>query len=138
MRHLTVSALLILAFSFGLSAAEKHYQNAVILKVEQKTHTRILYWVVDTPITQDDPYYEITAQLANLIYIAQYAPMHHADTSADEWSAGSKVQARVAGGHLILKRTDGTDVELAIIKRKASPPAEQNPQPAPVGKGWES
>ncbi len=32
-----------------------------IITVEKKFHERVLYYLVNTPVTQDDPYYELSA-----------------------------------------------------------------------------
>jgi len=134
MKHLPAHALLLLGLSISLFAVEKQYQSATILKVEQKTNTRILYYIVNTPITKDEPYYEVSLRLTDTIYVARYTPRHHDDTLPEEWGAGSSVQARVNGRHLFIKRPSGTDVDLVITKRKAVTATDNNPQNAPADK----
>jgi len=131
MRGLFASvALLLVGSALAAAAAETRYQDATILSVEQKTTTRVLYYVVNTPITKDDPYYEVSVRLKDMAYTARYTPRHKDDNLPDEWKAGSTVQARVHGRHLFMKAPDGTEVDLVITKKKALP-AEGGLQPAP-------
>jgi len=134
MKHLPAHALLLLGLSISLFAVEKQYQSAEILKVEQKTNTRVLYYIVNTPITKDEPYYEVSLRLADTIYFARYTPRHSEDTLPEEWSVGSAVQARVNGRHLFIKRPSGTDVDLVITKRKAVTATDNVLQKAPADK----
>ena len=130
MKRFTVSAaLLIVGSALAALAAEGQYQQATILSIEQKVTTRVLYYVVNTPITKDDPYYEVSVRLKDMAYTARYTPRHKDDALPDEWKAGSTVQARVHGRHLLVKAPDGTEVDLVITKKKAL--AEGAVQPAP-------
>jgi len=127
------SAILALTFLAqpALQASEKQYLTATIVDVQQKTTTRILYYVVDTPITKDDPYFEVSVQLKNIVYVGRYVPRHADDTLPDEWVAGATVQARVDGRHLFVKRPGGNDVDFAIEKHTAVKPGEKISGPAP-------
>src|SRR5579863_3876554 len=101
-----ILALLFLAQT-ALSGAEKRYQTGVITGIEQKVNTRILYYQVDTPITKDEPYYEVSVQIKDVIYLGRYIPRHADDGLPAEWSVGSSVEARVDEHHLFLKRPSG-------------------------------
>ncbi len=57
--------------------------------VEKKSHERVLYYLVNTPVTQDDPYYEISLQQGTWLYLAEYTPRHAADSLPDEWKPGA-------------------------------------------------
>jgi len=59
----------------GLYAAEKQYQTGKIVNIQQKTTTRILYYQVDTPITKNEPYYEVSVQVKDTIYVGDYTPV---------------------------------------------------------------
>ena len=110
-----------LATALAALAVESKYQEATILNVDQKTSTRVLYYIVNTPITKDDPYYEVSVQLKDETYVARFTPRHADDTLPDEWVPGAKVQARVQGRHLFLKDANTSEVQLVITKRKATP-----------------
>jgi hypothetical protein len=120
---------LALVLSQSLLAAEKNYQPVTIVDVQQKTNSRVLYYVVNTPITKDEPYYEVSVQLKDRLYVAQYTPRHSADTLPEEWKSGASAQARVDGRHLAIKRPEGGEIEFVIIKRKVVK-AQNNPESA--------
>jgi hypothetical protein len=64
----------------NLHAAEKPFLTGKILDVQQKTTTRVLYYQVDTPITKDEPYYEVSVQVKDTIYVGDYTPRHASAT----------------------------------------------------------
>jgi|SRR5580704_7547976 hypothetical protein len=123
-------SITILLLAVGLAAVaqavERPYQTGKIIEVQRKVETRILYYLVNTPVTQDDPYYEVSVQLGNSVYRGVYKPRHASDTLPEEWKAGAEVQVKVDGRHLYLKRPNGLEMEFAIAKRTAAAP--------PVGK----
>jgi hypothetical protein len=134
MRHFT--RIIIFAFCLSLiaQAAEKQYQNGVILKNDQKKSTRVLYWVVDTPITQDDLYYDVTVLMKDTVYVARYTPRHQDDSLPDTWVTGSTAKVRIDGGRLYLQDSDGAETKLVIVKRRAATPADQMSLPAQTAK----
>lgn len=132
-RRFVSAALLIIGSALAALAAENQYQQATILSTERKATTRVVYYVVDTPITKDEPYYDLSVQLKDMVYTARYTPRHKYDELPDEWKAGATVQARVRGRHLVLKDPGGTEVELVILKKKPTP-AEGNQQTGPANK----
>ena len=89
-RFLAIAVLLMLLLSLpALQAAEKQYGPGRIVSLEKKAHERVLYYLVNTPVTQDDPYYEISLQQGTWLYLAEYTPRHAADSLPDEWKPGA-------------------------------------------------
>ena len=113
--------LLAVALAAGAQAVERPYQSGKIVDVQRKIETRVLYYLVNTPVTQDDPYYEVSVQLGNTVYRGVYKPRHENETLPEEWKAKAEVQVKVEGRHLYVKRPNGTEVEFAIAKRTAAP-----------------
>jgi hypothetical protein len=132
MRRLNGLVWLILLVSVSSFAAEKQYQNGIILHNDQKKNTRTLYWVVDTPITEDDVYYDISIGLPNKVYVARYTPRHQDDPLPDQWTTGSTQKVRIDGAHLYIEDGDGAETKLVIIKRRAPTATEQMTAPGPV------
>lgn len=130
MKRISATTAVFLGLAFHLLAAEPQYQSAVLLSVEQKINTRVLYYIVNTPITKDEPYYEVSLRLKDILYIARYTPRHADDTLPEEWKAGLSVQARVDGRHLFVRSADRTDWKFVITKRRALKAGEENPHPA--------
>lgn len=129
-------AILVLTFLTqpALYAVEKQYQSATVVQVQQKTNTRVLYYMVDTPITKDEPYYEVSVQLKDTLYLGRYVPRHAQDNLPEEWVKGATVEARVEGRHLFVRRPSGNDVDFAILRHTAVRPGEKSSGPAPPGK----
>jgi hypothetical protein len=72
-RILASVTLLVFLFSFShLFAAEKQFLTGRIITVEKKFHERVLYYLVNTPVTQDDPYYEVSLQLGDSVFLTEY------------------------------------------------------------------
>ena len=64
MKRCAIAILLVLSLS-SLCAAEKQFEPARIVSVEKKFYERVLYYLVNTPVTQDDPYYETSVKLGD-------------------------------------------------------------------------
>jgi hypothetical protein len=141
MRKLGFVGILLVTFLAGGSVyavekheAEKKYEKATIADVQQKTNTRILYYVVNTPITKDEPYYEVTLQTKDSNYLVRYTPRHAADTLDQDWQAGAAVNVRVDGRHLFIKRDNGTETQFVIVKHTALAVGQADSKPAPASK----
>jgi len=121
-RWITALSVLI-CLAAGARAVEKGYQAGKIVSIQRKVDTRILYYLVNTPVTEDDPYYEVSVEVGTTIYRGLYRPFHSRDTLPDEWKPGSEVELKIEGRHFYVKRPNGLEVDFAIAKRTtASPP----------------
>jgi len=107
-------------------AIQKQYQPGKIISVQQKARTRVLYYLVNTPVTQDDPYYEVTVQLQGTLYVGEYTPRHAADALPEDWAAGTDVQARAEKRHLYVKGVSGQEIDFIVVKHSV---ASVNPSP---------
>jgi hypothetical protein len=76
MKYVLPGALMLafLVSVLNLGAADKQYQSGRIVNVERKSHERILYYLVNTPVAQEDLYYELLLQLNNAVYDCEYTP----------------------------------------------------------------
>ena len=114
----------------NLHAAEKPFLTGKILDVQQKTTTRVLYYQVDTPITKDEPYFEVSVQVKDTIYVGDYTPRHASATLPDEWNVPqSEVRVRLDKHYMFLTRPAGTEVQFVIVKRMAAAPAQNSSEP---------
>jgi hypothetical protein len=110
----------------GLHAAEKVYQTGKIVDVQQKTTARVLYYQVDTPVTKDEPYFEVSVQVKDTIYVGDYTPRHSADTLPEEWNLPqAEVRLRLEKHYMFLTRPTGTELQFVITKRIAAASAPQ-------------
>jgi hypothetical protein len=135
-RMLASAALLVFLLSSShLYAAEKQYEPGRIVTVEKKFHERVLYYLVNTPITQDDPYYEITLQVDNTVLLTEFTPRHAADDLPDGWKDNAEVQMKVTDKHHVwVKQDGGMELQLLIVKRMPASPPSAAPEPAPAKK----
>jgi len=114
----------------NLHAAEKPFLTGQILDVQHKTTTRVLYYQVDTPITKDEPYYEVSVQVKDTIYVGDYTPRHASATLPDEWNVPqTEVRVRLDKHYMFLTRPAGTEVQFVIVKRMAAAPAKNSSEP---------
>ena len=112
------------------AATRRAYVDGTLESVEQKTTTRVLYYQVDTPITQEDPYFEVSVRIKDMVYSGRYTPMHASDALPEEWTTGATVQARIDGRHLVLKRPGGTEMSFTFTKRPVEkPPGSSDTRP---------
>ena len=116
----------------SLFAVERHYEKGKIVDVQQKTNTRILYYVVNTPITKDEPYYEVSVQLKDTIYLGRYTPRHADETLPEEWVAGAPVDARIAGRHLFLQCPSGAEINFVMVKHTVVKAEQNSPASTPA------
>jgi hypothetical protein len=126
--------LLLAALSIpNLYAAEKLYMTGKIVDVQQKTNSRVLYYLVNTPVTQDEPYYEVSVQVKDTIYVGDYSPRHAGDTLPDEWNVPqAEVRLRLEKHYMFLTRPAGSELQFVITKRIAAAPAPKIPEsPSP-------
>ena len=114
----------------SLAAAEKPYQTGKIVDIQQKTKTRILYYQVDTPVTKEDPYYEVSVQVKDTIYVGDYSPRHAWGTLPEEWNVPqAEVRLRLDRHYMYLMRPAGTELQFVIMKRIGGACTEQYQSP---------
>jgi len=124
MRRLPLFPGIAIVFWISLaSATQPHYFKGKLVSIEQKTRSRVLYYQVNTPVTKEDPYYEIGVDVNGTTYIGIYTPRHEDDTPPDSWKAGETVDTRLEKHYIYLKPPGGPDMKLELVKRFATQPA---------------
>ena len=129
---LTSATLLAVLVSFSnLYAAEKQYETGRIVNVEKKSRERILYYLVNTPVTREYPYYQLSVQLNNWQYETEYIPRHAADSLPEDWKPGTEVQIKLGDKrHMFVKPPEGLELQLIILKRVPGDRGGAAPQPS--------
>jgi hypothetical protein len=118
MRRVSFCSALSLVVVLPLWAATpKSYQRGEIVSVEQKARTRTLYYLVNTPVTKDEPYYQLAVKVNQTIYVGEYTPRHSADTLPVSWSQGAEVQVKVEKRHFFVKSPSEDEIDFAVVKR---------------------
>jgi hypothetical protein len=114
-----------------LLAVELPFEAGKLLDIQKKAHSRVLYYLVNTPVTQDDPYYEVSVQVKDIVYVADFTPVHAKQTLPDDWQLEGTIQVQVEKHRLILKQPGETELQLVIVKQMAATPGTSAPSPAP-------
>jgi hypothetical protein len=100
--------------SFGV---EGTYFPLTIIRAGQKTRDRIVYWVVDTPLYHEDPYFEVAVRTSRAEVVAEREPQSRYELLPEEWKPGVIIQGRLDQHHLFLRRPNGTEVRFIITHR---------------------
>jgi hypothetical protein len=118
MRRRLLVALLLLNLGTGLYAVENGELTMTIVRAEQKMRDRVVAWVNDTPLYQEDPYFEVAVRAGDTVLEAEYEPSSRWETLPVFWKPGVEVQGRIRGHSLFLKRPNGTETRFVILKRR--------------------
>jgi hypothetical protein len=116
-----LDALLFLGLSAGSFAVESGPLTLTIVRAEQKTRDRVLLYLVDTPIYQEDPYFEVAVRAGELVVVAERDPEHKWETLPADWKPGATVQGRIEKHRLYLRRPNGSYVRFIITSRTKAP-----------------
>jgi len=126
--------LLAVALSFGALAADaaekvRASQPGVILAVEKKSRSRTQYYVVNTPVGVEEPYFEAEIDSAGLVYTVEYDPKSSDEVLPDGCLAGQAVKVRVDHRHLFVQCLDSpAEMRWEIQKKKPSAPDSEAPK----------
>jgi hypothetical protein len=131
MRKLGTAALTLTAVLGALlaplSAIEQSYATATLRGVQKKYHDHVLYYVYNTPVMREDPYFEVSVQLGDTVVVGEYTPRYDGEPLPDNWKVGEPVQVRLEKHYIHLQRSNGTDVKFLISDRYIPKPASNRP-----------
>ena len=119
MRRAWLVALLLLNLGAGLYSVENGEVTMTIVRAEEKKRDRVVAWVNDTPIYQQDPYFDVAVRAGDQVLEGEYEPQSAWETLPVFWKPGVQVQGRVRGHSLFLKRPNGAEIRFVILKRTA-------------------
>ena len=103
-------------------AVESSYFPLTIVRAEQKTRDRVVYWVVNTPLYHEDPYFEVAVRAAGTVVVGEREPRNAHEMLPEEWKPGARIQGRIDKHHLFLRRPNGTEVRFIITHRTKTSP----------------
>ena len=116
-RGFLFTLLLLLTAGGALFAVQSGFQSMTIVRASQKTRDRVIYYVVNTPLYREDPYFEVEVSVNGTDILAEYEPQDAWEILPEPWKPGALVQGRVEGHSLFLKRPNGTELRFVIVKR---------------------
>lgn len=115
----------------GMHAVEKTPTSrpGVMLAVEKKSRTHTQYYVVNTPVGVEEPYFEAEIDSAGLVYTVEYEPKRSDEVLPDGCMAGLVVKVRVDHRHLFVQCSDSDEeMRWEIQKKKPSAPDSEAPK----------
>ena len=116
-RRFLLALVVLLTTVVGLFAVQSGFQAMTIVRASQKTRDRVIYYVVNTPLYREDPYFEVEVSVNGTNILAEYEPRDAWEMLPEPWKPGTVVQGRVEGHSLFLKRPNGTELRFVIVKR---------------------
>lgn len=126
---LTFTTLVLLA-SAASAVEKKGVQSGVVLTVEHKTRSRVQYYIVNTPVTAEDPYLQMEVDSGGLVYTVEYEPHSAQEVLPDGCMPGEAVKVRLEGKHnLFVQCLDSpTEIRWSIQKKTRSAPDSEAPK----------
>jgi len=116
-RWVLYSLVWLTALGITSSAVENGPLKVTIVRAEQKTHDRVVYWQVNTPLYREDPYFEVTVRAGRTLLVGEYEPRSAAEMLPEAWKPGAVVQARIEKRSMYLKRPNGSELRFVVVKR---------------------
>jgi hypothetical protein len=120
-RRVLLTLLLLMGSGAGSLAVESGSLRLTIVRAEQKTRDRVLLYLNDTPIYQEDPYFEVAVRTDGSVVVGERDPDHQWETLPIDWKPGAVVEGRMEKHRLYLKRPNGTYVRFIITSRRKTP-----------------
>lgn len=102
-----------------LFAIEKPFQPGKILEIQQKYKEQVLYYLVNTPVYREEPYFEVAIQVKDAVLVGEYTPLHPSETLPASWQIDSPVQVRLRDKHHMALNTAGErQIEFLVLRRE--------------------
>jgi len=120
-----VALVLFLGPGASSFAVESGYLALTIVRAEPKTRDRVVYYIVNTPIYHEDPYFEIAVRATGTVVVGEREPRNTREMLPEDWKPGAIVQGRVDRRYLLLRRPNGTEVRFIITRRTKTPPEQR-------------
>jgi hypothetical protein len=120
--RILLALVLLLGSGASSFAVESGYLALTVVRAELKTRDRVVYWVVNTPIYHEDPYFEVAVRAAGTVVVGEREPRNTREMLPENWKPGAVVQGRVDRRYLFLRRPNGTEVRFIITHRTKTPP----------------
>lgn len=110
-------ALVVVIPSVSAYAVKPTYGEGKFVAIQQKSRDKVDMYLVNTPVTTAVPYFEISVEMGDTDYTAEYTPRHSAEELPAAWKVGESVQCRVEKHRLYLQRFDGSEMPWIITKK---------------------
>jgi len=114
MCKLVFGLALALMVAVGVSlAADKVYQKGKYLDVSSQLYQKV---VGDTSVIHHEN--DMSVQIGDVVYVGQCEEKRHfSSCRPGTWIIGDMIDVRVENDHMYLKKPDGSEVKMRIVKR---------------------
>jgi hypothetical protein len=96
------------------------WQPGRIVDVQKDVTTKTLYWLANTPVTEDETTYTVSVHLKDKILTGVYELSRVQGPPPEEWVKDRAVNIQVDGDSMYLRTPTGSDFKLKIVRRKAA------------------
>ena len=121
-------AILAMAFLLPLAAAtEPGYVSVPLRSVEKKYHDRVLYYLYNTPVIKQEPYFEVSVQLRDRVIVGEYTPRYDGEPLPEIWKVGEPVRVRLEPHYVYVQKPGGGEVKFEISDRFTPKPSTSRP-----------
>ena len=122
MKHPWISLFLGLVCAVSpVFSADQDWQVGRILSVQRVDQSKTLYWIANTPVSQDQTLYAIIVHLQDKIYYGSYTPAKSSTAPPEIWVKEHPVRVQIAGESMYLRTPAGPDLKVNIVKKKSAP-----------------
>lgn len=102
------------------SASNPAWQAGRIVDVHKDVTTKTLYWVTNTPITEDETSFTVSVHVKDKILTGQYELSRLQGAPPEEWVKDRAINLQVDGDTLYLRAPTGDLFKLKVVKRKVA------------------
>ena len=125
--HLTLSILLMACLLPLAAAIEPGYTSVPLRSFQKKYHERVLYYLYNTPVMKQEPYFEVSVQLRDRVIVGEYTPQYDGEPLPGNWRAGEAVRVRLEPHYVYLQKPGGGEVKFVISDRFTPKPSTSRP-----------
>jgi hypothetical protein len=96
------------------------WQPGRIVDVQKDVTTKTLYWLANTPVTEDETTYTVSVHLKDKILTGVYESGRVQGPPPEEWVKDRAVNLQIDGDTMYLRAPTGSSFKLKIVKRKTA------------------
>lgn len=112
-----LTMLTVVAAGPFVTAVEQSYAVATLMEVEKKQRDHVLFYLYNTPIMREDPYFQVTVRLGDTVVVGEYTPRYEGEPLPESWKGDEAIQVRIEPHYIFLKKPGGGEMKFLIADR---------------------
>jgi hypothetical protein len=104
----------------GWGSSDPAWQAGRIVDVHKDVTTKTLYWLTNTPITEDETTFTVSVHVKDKILTGVYELGRVQGAPPEEWVKDRAVNLQIEGDTLYLRAPTGNSFKLKIVRRKTA------------------